>query len=454
MNIHCYTRAFIPGLLALLLGTPGLHGQGTAMDNGTVRMYMDLNGGKITSMKLSAVDLNPVHAYGHFICFDRWGPSSEEDQALGIPQHGNASRVQWSIKKKESYAHGDSLRMACTLPVVGLKITRNLFLGPHSSVFHVEEVIDNPTAGTKPVNLVQHPTIGRDFLDESTIVDTHVDSGFSQSGTLPPVPGEAYSWPHALLDGKAADLRYLSGEYSWWQEVLTFITDQQEEWSWVTAVNPARELLLGYLWPTADYRWLNLWFNITDNKPYARGLEFGTSGLHQPWPEVLAMDSIFNTPLYEELQPGASTSKRYYTFMARVPADYQGVEAVVLGDSGILIDEYGADPERRIQLLFEGENPALGLEPVAAIPVLEPGVSPNPFVDHALIQLQLPVESPVELRLISAGGQLLRMEKHGPLGPGVHHLQLEGENLTPGVYVCEIRAAGMQRQVRLIRARQ
>jgi len=35
------------------------------------------------------------------------------------------------------------------------------------------------------VNLVQHPTIGAPFLDESTIVDTDVDNDFSQAGPLP-----------------------------------------------------------------------------------------------------------------------------------------------------------------------------------------------------------------------------------------------------------------------------
>jgi hypothetical protein len=52
---------------------------------------------------------------------------------------------------------------------------------------------------------------------------------------------------------------------------------------WVTTTTASKELLLGYLFSTTDYPWLNLWRHVQAGHPFARGLEFGTTGLHQPF---------------------------------------------------------------------------------------------------------------------------------------------------------------------------
>ena len=41
--------------------------------------------------------------------------------------------------------------------------------------------------------------------------------------------------------------------------------------------------MIGYIWPVEDYPWLSLYRSVVDGKIAARGLEFGTSGLHQPY---------------------------------------------------------------------------------------------------------------------------------------------------------------------------
>ncbi len=134
--------------------------------------------------------------------------------------------------------------MSCLLPIVKLGMNRKIYLSEHSSVFKVVEEISNHNDSAKVFNLVQHPTIGAPFLDETTIVDTEVDSGYSQAGNLPPTPADVFTWPEAVVDGDSTDLRYLTGDHSWWQSVVSFTLDEKEESSWVTAVNPSLKLMV------------------------------------------------------------------------------------------------------------------------------------------------------------------------------------------------------------------
>jgi hypothetical protein len=214
--------------------------------------------------------------------------------------------------------------MSCLLPIVNLGMTRKVYLNLNTSVIKVVEEITNHTDSLKVFNLVQHPTIGAPFLDENTIIDTEVDSGFSQNGNLPPASGDVFNWPEALVEGDSTDLRYLSTDHTWNSAVVTFILDEKEEYRWVTAVNPSLNLMLGYIWPASDYPWLNLWLRLKDKAPFARGLEFGSTGLHKTWPEVMEMEQIFGKKLYEEIGADDTIVKSYYTLYVLDPLRLQG----------------------------------------------------------------------------------------------------------------------------------
>ncbi|MFO7670300.1 MAG: T9SS type A sorting domain-containing protein [Bacteroidales bacterium] len=337
-------------LTALFLGQT-LYAQTITLDNGIAKMDVSLYGGIIKEISLHSIDINPIHAYGHFICFDHWGPSTPEEEALGIPFHGNGSKIPWTL------IHGPGqddqpniVEMSCLLPVVKLGMNRKIYQGANAPVFKIVEKITNHAGNPKVFNLVQHPTIGAPFLDETTLVDTRVDSGFSQKGTLPPAPGDVFNWPEAMVDGDSTDLRFLTTGHSWSSSVVTFILDEKEEYGWVTAVNPTLNLMIGYMWPTSDYPWLNLWMQIQKGAPFARGLEMGSTGLHQTWPVLLEMNTIFGKKLYEELDRDETITKSYYTFLSEVPSGYSGVASVSLINDTIRIEEYGMDPGRSIKL--------------------------------------------------------------------------------------------------------
>jgi hypothetical protein len=438
-------------LLTALIAS-SLSSQTVTLDNGIAKLDISLTGGAITELSLNSIDLNPIHQYGHFICFDRWGPSSPEDLALGIPWHGNGSKVTWTLHEgpilKEDHYFAE---MSCLLPIVKLGLNRKIYLNSNSSVFKIVEEISNHDDSTKVFNLVQHPTIGAPFLDESTIVDTEVDSGFSQAGNLPPTPADVFTWPEAVVDGDSTDLRYLSGDYTWWGPVVSFILDEKEEYRWVTAVNPSLNLMVGYIWPTSDYPWLNLWSEIKSSVPFARGLEFGSTGLHQPWPELLEMDTIFGKKLYETIDVDTTVLKSYYAFLSEIPSDYKGVESVTIVGDTIKVEEYGMDPERSIELDISGF--LTGIEDTWTTQserfILSQNF-PNPFSSETSIEYSLPIEGKVLLEVFNARGQSVRIPVDEFQRAGKYKVTFNTSGLSSGMYYYRLIAGSKQLQKKMI----
>ncbi len=444
-------KFYVPIFIAFLVAYP-LSAQTVTLDNDQVKMEISLDGGVITRMSLSTIDLNPIHEIGHFICFDRWGPSSPEDEALGIPWHGNGSKVQWTLNQEPILRQGQYFtEMSCMLPVVKLGMNRKIYLNGNSSVFKVVEEITNYNDAPKVFNLVQHPTLGAPFLDESTLVDTQADSGFSQKGNLPPAPSDVFTWPEVVEDGNSTDLRYLTTDQNWVPSVVSFILDEKEEYRWVTAVNPSLNLMVGYVWPSSDYPWLNLWYNLKNNAPFARGLEFGSTGLHKTWPELLQMDTIFGKKLYEELDVEETVVKSYYAFLTEIPSDYKGVASVsVVGDT-IQVDEYGLDPERRLMLNIQDNT--TGFESTANI---QPGGfvlsqnAPNPFTHETGIEYSLAGEGQVRLKVYNATGQCVQTLVNEFQAAGDYKVTFSSCGLPCGIYFYQLKAGYHQLQKKMI----
>ena len=210
----------------------------------------------------------------------------------------------------------------------------------------VEEFVTNENPIGRIYNIVQHPTIGPPFLNESTIVDSNATRGFMQERPMPNPENPEVRWPQALqLDGTEVDLRLLKDDPS--PNVVSFIVE--EEFGWVTATSPETGLLLGYIWKTSDYPWLNIWRHVKDGKPFARGLEFGTSGLHKPGHDLVAKGRIFDHAIYRYLDADETQTFRYAMFMAEIPDDFVGVKSVSYADSKITVVEDG-DSGRQVSV--------------------------------------------------------------------------------------------------------
>jgi hypothetical protein len=202
-------------------------------------------------------------------------------------------------------------------------------------------------------NIVQHVTIGPPFLDKSTLFDINAEKGFEnkEDGSLnqeEPV----FRWPQADHNGQGINLRQFIVE---WPRVISFVYSKNEKYAWVTACNPDKNLLLGYLWKTEEYPWINFWRSMENNVPVAFGMEFGTTGLHEPFPVIAKKGKIFDRNLYDFIDAGEIITKSYATFLTKVPEDYKGVDKIEVTSSSLIIKEKKS-PSRDIMLQLQNKN--------------------------------------------------------------------------------------------------
>ncbi|MCC6585624.1 MAG: hypothetical protein IT168_02795 [Bryobacterales bacterium] len=324
-----------------LLSALSANAEVVVLENSAARLGIDTLGGAIVDFQLKSIGMNPFTwkgdgdtargLSGHFICFDRWGAPSKSEIANGMPFHGEAPRIQWKVTGRTD----DSLAMQVHLPMANLDISRKVRL--NGAVALVEETVTNTGKLGRVYNLVQHPSIAPPFLDEATIVDANARKGFSQSSPMPNPEEPAFAWPQAIDGAKSVDIRRLTDNHD--PNVVSYVID--EEWGWTTALQPKNGLLLGYVWKTSEYPWFNAWRHVEAGKPAARGLEFGTTGLHQPYPVLARKGRIFGRPLFAFADAGESQTRSYAMFLAKVPSAMKGVTGVAKEGNGWVVKGYG-----------------------------------------------------------------------------------------------------------------
>jgi hypothetical protein len=216
-------------------------------------------------------------------------------------------------------------------------LTRKIKLSVHFPVFKVTETIKNRNKNGRIFNVVQHVSIAPPFLDNSTLFDTNAVKGFEdkENGRLnqeEPI----FIWPNAIDKNNKTNLRIFDNT---WPRVCTFLFEEKDEYAWVSAANPAKNLLLAYCWKTAEYPWINFWRSMENGVPKAFGMEFGTTGLHEPMPIVAKKGKIFGQNIYDFIDSNEAITKSFIAILAEIPTDYKGVENIQIVDSKIIIKE-------------------------------------------------------------------------------------------------------------------
>ena len=346
----------------LIQGRPSL-----VFQNEVARLVVDLSGGSIGEFRLRDNSVNPlhwgsptpgdtgIHGFGHFLCLDRWGPPSAAEGARGMPYHGEAASVAWTSSDDPAERSGArEARLSAKLPKAGLSVERTIRFSLQASAFSVREEITNENPLGRIYNIVQHPTIGPPFLDETTVVDCNGRRGFAQGGSLPVPEEPSFYWPRAVnRDGDSINLRRLTSDAN--PDVVTYALD--DTLGWVTATTPGKGLLIGYVWKTVDYPWVSLWRSVRDGKPAARGLEFGSTGLHQPFPVLVQKGRIWDRPLFEYLDAGETRAKSYVAFLCAVPHDFAGVESIGISQGRLLLRERAGGKPRELRVDLSGVWP-------------------------------------------------------------------------------------------------
>ena len=329
------------------------------MQSDVALLVVDLAGGSIKDFHLLEHGLNPLQwdsvsfdstlaetptkprSMGHFLCLDRWGPASEAEIENGMGWHGEASRVLWKVT--QDVVDGDDhleAVMTANLLSAGLSVRRTIRMSRSTAVIEVTEAVTNQRPLGRIYNMVQHPTIGPPFLDETTVVDANAGRGFMQGGTLPNPEEPSVVWPVAeKKDGTEVDLRRFSDNTE--PAVVSFVIDA--EYGWTTAANADKGLLIGYLWKTDDYAWYDDWRNVRDDRPFARGLEFGTSGLHQPFPVLVRKGKIFDRQIFVHIDAGETVTRSYMNFLTVVDDGLTGVRNVAFDGASLRLEPQTGD---------------------------------------------------------------------------------------------------------------
>jgi len=315
-------------------------------------VVVDLGGGGIVDFHLNGSDLNPFvwnypekgdlapRRMGHFVCFDRLGRPSETEVEHGMPFHGEAAHVAWRVLSGPEVADGMiTVVMSCDLPLAGMRLTRAMRLSETSPVLSVTETVENTGALGRMYNIVQHPSLGGTFLDDSLRIDSNAAKGFYLGVPVPDIGEPVIYWPHFVYGGRLVDIRRVEEEQD--PGVVNFVFGDGEQTGWVTACNPGGRLMLGYIWKTDDYPWLRIWRSNLDGAPLARGLEFGTTPLPLPFGQILEKGPMLGRPVLEYIDADGKVSRSYVAFLAEIPPGYGGVAEIVTTGGDIVLRERG-----------------------------------------------------------------------------------------------------------------
>ncbi|MEO6705115.1 MAG: hypothetical protein ABIN04_04605 [Ginsengibacter sp.] len=319
-------------------------------------------GGSIVDFHLLQQDINPLNFTmpyqselhdnynfkGHFLCLGRWGDPSRGELAAGLNKHGEFLKLHWTADEEDGY-----LKMYASSKLEGLSVTRKAKLSDRSSCYQVVEKVRNENALGRMYQVVQHPTIAAPFLNAETIVDCNATLGFDYESEKY-TSSIATLWPQVKTKN-GLNLKLDKPDISC-SSVFSFIVDPGAAYGWITAWSPVHHILLGYVWKRDDYPWINHWLhlenknwdsseaNTANNAPgqlLYRGLEFGNTGVHKPFNEMLSQDllNVLGEPTFNYIDAGEEHIRSFYSFMYALPSGFKGVQNISLNPEDIYIIE-------------------------------------------------------------------------------------------------------------------
>jgi hypothetical protein len=283
---------------------------------------------------------------GHFLCIGRWGSPTEGEKKAGIPHNGEPAN-QWWVSRQDTIF--GPVTMQTEAPLEQWKLERSIQLSANEACFGVQETLTNQLNTGRFTAIVQHATLGGAFLDENVIVNSNAGAGFNQALISRSLSGFEYRWPQAYSDSLKNTIDLTKTNYSNGY-VSTHVIDG--ETGWATAANPGKELLIGYVWKTYDYPWLHTWHGIKDGKLWAKGLEFGTTGLGDTFsPENRAAITFHgrNNNLFVDAK--SSVTKKYVCFLMRIPKGFSGVNFISFDKNQITVNYLSGEklfPETKV----------------------------------------------------------------------------------------------------------
>lgn len=287
---------------------------------------------------------------GHFICVDGFGSVSHEEEAAGLPGHGEAHQTPFEVKFYKKEGRNTTLTLATKLPLTQELFARTLRMVEGENVVYVQSELESLLAFDRPVFWAEHATIGSPFLEAGvTVVDmstrrakTRPYTESEKEGGLPHIlPSDKdFSWPEApglhtrKIDVRAAPPDPDSGDH------VTCLMDPARKLEFITALHPGKRLVLGYLFKPQEYPWTQSWMFYPKNKKLARGMEFATQPFDVPRREAVQLNSLFGAPTFRWLPARSKIESRFLMFYAHTPENFHKVDDVRLENGTIIIEDH------------------------------------------------------------------------------------------------------------------
>jgi len=301
---------------------------------------------KLTNIDMPENNRKGAPFRGHFLCIGRWGKATKGEIASGIPSNGEPSNTWW---KQETPENQYIIDMHTYAPIEQLEVNRIITLSANQSCFTVAETLTNLQKNGRFTAIVQHATIGTPFLDENTIISSDATFGFNQSLALYSLSKYEYRWPYGFSDSLKTIVDLTKSDI---KEGYVSTHIIEDEYGWVTAANPENGLLVGYLWRTSDYPWFHIWHGLKEGKLWAKGLEFGTTGLGDTFtPDKRATITFHGVNNNQFLDARSSITKKYFCFLIKIPKSFRETDSVFY-NNGIITVKYLTDKEK-LETVFE-----------------------------------------------------------------------------------------------------
>jgi hypothetical protein len=275
---------------------------------------------------------------GHFLCVDGFGPVTKPEAAAGLGGHGEANKQKWSVVESSDRA----VTFKVKLPLVQEELTRKVsFTG--DNVVLVESTLESLLPFDRVILWAEHATIGAPFLG---LGKTVVDASSTQCQTKPYrgqrgprtfASGANFEWP--TYEGQ--NLRVSPAEHERMNHIGCLM-DPKRDHEFITALNTDENLMLGYVFPRADYPWVQHWMNYPANGTYAWGLEFGMQPYDMTKQDILALTPMFGTPTFRWLQAKSKIDTKFLMFITKVPAGFKKTDDVRLEGGQLVIEDKGS----------------------------------------------------------------------------------------------------------------
>ena len=316
------------------------------LENDTISLQFLLQGGILNNMHDKSSYLNPfswenqnleenqpIHdlvLQGQYVCLGRWGSPTPGEAKLGMPYDGELCNNTW---KKNLSKNNRCIQLTCEAPLEGITVDREIAISVSDPLFKVVERYTNDLNIGRPLSIIQCCNFAAPFLDSASHVYSNATFGYSQVHDNTDSRRE-YTWPLADMDSiHELDLSGCEAimDYTSWHIISDSI-------GWVTLENIRQNLLVGYVWKTSEFPWLNISQINKDGKPLLKRISFATTGIAGNLPVDQKLVSIFHGKRnFEFLDAKDNIQKTYYCFMIHLPEKYTKTQSISLNGDNIII---------------------------------------------------------------------------------------------------------------------